>query len=548
MLRRLNHLGLTLCVLLLLSAVLLWATGYVQVATTPGRAGASQTHNHQADSGRADAADTHEHHGHDHADHALDQEVHAPSQRVAVTREQVTRLGIKISRAAPGIIRRKIRAAAELKVNSDRLAHVVPRAAGIVRQVSKTVGDRVEAGETLAWIESDELAQAKLDFYAKHAEVGCCEIELPRAKAIFENVARLMEHLEQEAPKESLHKLDGLEMGKYRGQLLTTYAAYLSARATHEQEASLHARKVSSDREILDAERVLRQSRAKFHAAMDTARYETRMAYSEAAQARQVAVFDAVAAEKQLRLKGADDDVIAKLRGLVPTLADVKPCLCDNPNCTVGSLPSVSEGLRNDGRFAWYELQAPFAGTVIGKHMALGESIDESTEVFTIADLSSVWVEMVISQAAASVVKAGQTVTLHLPDGSECDATIDYISPLVVAETRTALARATLDNSTGQFRPGTFVDASIFIPSTKEVLVIPKKSVQLVNDHTCVFVWGKADFELRHVKTGITDGIQIEILEGLKPGEAYATDNAFHLKAELAKASGGESGGHGHAH
>jgi cobalt-zinc-cadmium efflux system membrane fusion protein len=178
----------------------------------------------------------------------------------------------------------------------------------------------------------------------------------------------------------------------------------------------------------------------------------------------------------------------------------------------------------------------------------MGESIDETVEVFTIADLSSVWVDLAISQSDISSVKKGHTVTVRLPDGSTSETKIEFISPIVAANTRTALARASLRNPNGQFKPGTFVDTGILVPSEKEAVVIPKASVQLVNDHTCVFVWGNSDFELREVKTGITDGRQIEILQGLKPGEAVVSENAFHLKAEFAKSAAGGVSGHGHAH
>ena len=476
-------------------------------------------------------------------------EGHGQSQRVSVTQEQVTRLGIKITRATRGIVRREIRAPGEIKVNSDRVAHVVPRAAGIVREVRKALGDRVRAGEMLAWIESDELAEAKLDFYAKESEVGCCEIKLPRAKAIFENVAKLTSLLQAEATEEEIHKLNALEMGKYRGQLLTIYTAYLAARANHEREVNLRAKNVSSGQEILNAETALRQSRATFHAIIDTTRYETLIAYTETAQERQVAAFNSIAAEKRLRLKGAGDKVVDKLRALVPKVGGLEPCLCDDPNCEEGKLPSIADALRKDSRFAWYAVRAPFDGTVIGKHIVMGESIDKTSEVFTIANLSSVWLDLAISQDAISSVQEGHTVTIRLPDGSESETTIEFISPLVAPDTRTALARGTLANPNGRFRPGTFVDAAILVPSKEETVVIPKTSVQLVHDHPNVFVWGKADFELREVKTGITDGVQIEILEGLAPGEAYASENAFHLKAEFIKSSAGEAGAHaGHSH
>jgi membrane fusion protein, heavy metal efflux system len=492
------------------------------------------------------------HDGHEHAGHAHDDaEGHGceEARQVPVTQEQVSRLGIKISRAVSGAIRREVRVPGEIKINSDRVAHVVPRAAGVVREVAKSVGDLVKSGEILAWIESDELADSKLDFYAKMSEVGCCEIKLPRAKQLFENVARLVALFKKGATEAEIEKLDGLEMGAYRGQLLTAFANLQAAQTTYDREADLHAKSISSGRELLAAETSLRQARARFHAAMDTARYETFLAYSEAAQERQVSGFNAVAAEKQLRLKGADDQVVAELRALVPKTAGLEPCLCNDPNCKEGELPSMADALAKDDRFAWYPLRSPFDGTLIEKHIAIGESIDKSAEVFTVADLSSVWVDLAISQDNIPVVREGYSVTVHLPDGSKSETKIAFLSPIVAEETRTALARATLDNAGGQFRPGTFIEAGIKVPSREEVVLVPKASVQLVDDHSCVFVWGKAAFELREVETGATDGAQVEILRGLDSGDAVASVNAFHLKAEYIKSAAGDLGAHhGHSH
>ncbi|MDP7288781.1 MAG: efflux RND transporter periplasmic adaptor subunit [Phycisphaerae bacterium] len=493
-----------------------------------------------------------EHDGHAHAEKGKEKpghEGHDHSNSVTVTQEQAKRLGIKISRATRGSVSRVIRAPGEIKVNSDRMAHVAPRAAGVVREVLKILGDSVKSGETLAWIESDKLAEAKLDFYAKETEVGCCEIRLPRAQAIFENVAKLTAILAKEPDESEIRKLDKLEMGKYRGLFLTSYSAYLAARTNHKRESELHAKKISSGRELLAAETAMTQARTKFNAIVDTARFETLVAYTEAAQERQVAAFNAVAAEKRLRLKGADDKVVAALRALVPKTAGLKPCTCDDPNCKDGQLPSVADTLGKDGRFNLYALQAPFGGTVIAKHIVVGESIDETVEVFTVANLSSIWVDLAISQDNISLVQAGQNVTIGLPDGSKPEAKIEFISPIIAAESRTAMARVILPNPTGKLRPGTFVDAGIVVPSQAEGVVVPKSAIQLVHDHPCVFVWGHGDFELREIVPGVTDGNQVEILRGLKVGEAVASAGAFHLKAEYAKSRAGDTGGgHGHPH
>jgi len=363
------------------------------------------------------------------------------------------------------------------------------------------------------------------------------------------NVARLIAAIEKGAGEEDIKKLDGMEMGVYRGRLLTAYAAYRSAKTTHEWESRLCTKQISSGQDLLTAETKLAQARANFQAAMDTARYETLIAYTEAAQERQVAEFNAVAAEQQLRLNGADDEVVEVLRSLVPKTSGLEPCVCNDPNCKQDELPSVQEALGKDERFAWYALRSPFAGTLIEKHIALGESIDTTSEVFTIADLSSVWVDLAISQQSIPEVREDYSTTILLPDGSQPETIIQFVSPIIAPETRTALARATLENTGGRYRPGTFVEAVIQIPSGEEVVVVPKASVQLVNDQPSVFVWGSSAFELRKVKTGRSDSSKTEILRGLKAGEKVAAVNAFHLKAEYIKSAAGDLGAHhGHSH
>ena len=199
--------------------------------------------------------------------------------------------------------------------------------------------------------------------------------------------------------------------------------------------------------------------------------------------------------------------------------------------------------------FASYRIAAPSAGTVIEKNILLGEVVNEDATLFAVADLSSVWVDLEISQDSISSVQKGQTVEVRLPDGTSSIAELVHVSPTVSEDTRTALARAIVSNDSGKFRPGTFVQASILVPSQEEAVVIPKSSVQLVQDHPCVFVWGDAAFELREITMGVSDGREVEILTGLCEGEAVASENAFHLKAEYVKSMAGDMGAHaGHSH
>jgi len=195
------------------------------------------------------------------------------------------------------------------------------------------------------------------------------------------------------------------------------------------------------------------------------------------------------------------------------------------------------------------QIRAPFAGTIIAKHAVTGERAEPGQDVLLLSDLSTVWVNLAVSQDALSTVREGQQVTIRFPDGTTAKTQIGRIAPTIDPGTRTALARAELPNEDGAFRPGTFVEATISVPGAHESLVVPAASIQLVHDHPCVFVWDAGGFILREVVTGATDGKRVEIVQGLTAGEKVAAVNAFHLKAEFIKASAGDMGDHhGHAH
>ena len=199
--------------------------------------------------------------------------------------------------------------------------------------------------------------------------------------------------------------------------------------------------------------------------------------------------------------------------------------------------------------FTSYQIKAPFDGTIIGKHIVLGEVVGDSSEVFVMADLSTVWVDLLVNQRQISSVRVGQQASV-LPEGASRPASgeVGYIGSVVDAKTRTAVVRAVLNNGDGRYRPGVFATGRIKVKQAGEVVVVPSASVQTVNDQACVFVKDGDAFVLRYVTTGMTDRGRIEIVSGVNAGDEIVTQNAFHLKAELAKQAGGGQAGHGHVH
>ncbi|TYO95016.1 cobalt-zinc-cadmium efflux system membrane fusion protein [Geothermobacter ehrlichii] len=192
-----------------------------------------------------------------------------------------------------------------------------------------------------------------------------------------------------------------------------------------------------------------------------------------------------------------------------------------------------------------YEVRAPFDGTVIQKHISLGEALSDTSEAFVVADLSTVWADINVYQKDLARVRKGQKVVIDLGHGiPTVSRTLSYVGPLVGEETRTALARAVLPNPHGDLRPGMFITARVATDSTEVPLLVPKSALQTLEGRTVVFVLDEDGFEPRPVTIGRQNGLQVEIVNGLKAGEKYASTGAFTLKAQLSKGAFGD--GHGH--
>lgn len=183
-----------------------------------------------------------------------------------------------------------------------------------------------------------------------------------------------------------------------------------------------------------------------------------------------------------------------------------------------------------------YEILAPFDGTVISKRITLGEMRKEDYEAFLVSDLSSVWVNLNVSQKELSKVKEGQRVTVSTGNGiPDAEGKIAYIEPVVGNKTRSAVARVVLPNPERQWRPGLFVTAKVTVDSKEVALMLPKAAVQTLEGKPVVFVREGEEFEPKPVKIGLSNGSRVEILSGLRAGDQYAAKQTFVLKAELGK-------------
>jgi cobalt-zinc-cadmium efflux system membrane fusion protein len=185
-----------------------------------------------------------------------------------------------------------------------------------------------------------------------------------------------------------------------------------------------------------------------------------------------------------------------------------------------------------------YELRAPFDAVVVEKHLTVGEVVDETSNAFTLSDLSRVWATFAVAPRDLARVTTGRSVTVSAPDlGAEVEGKVNYVGSLLGEQNRAATVRATLANPNGAWRPGLFVSVAVNVERFNAAVAVPESALQSWEEQTVVFARTDEGFETRPVKTGRREAGQVEITAGLAAGTQVAAAGSFVLKSELGKAS-----------
>lgn len=184
-----------------------------------------------------------------------------------------------------------------------------------------------------------------------------------------------------------------------------------------------------------------------------------------------------------------------------------------------------------------YSLKSPLKGEIISKNATLGSLIGSDQEVFKIADLDTVWVELGIYANDLVRIKPGHKIMIKpLKDEKPAaQAVITHISPVIDEHTRTATAIALLPNENRNWYPGAYVRAEIVVDETIVPVAVLRNAIQEIDGKKIVFVLHPDGFEKRTVVLGQSDKDYVEIIDGLQVGVDYAASNTFLLKAEDGK-------------
>ena len=183
-----------------------------------------------------------------------------------------------------------------------------------------------------------------------------------------------------------------------------------------------------------------------------------------------------------------------------------------------------------------YSVTSPISGVVLARNASVGTVAIEGAPLFEIADLSSLWVDLHIFGADAQHIRPGVPVTVtRMSDGVTVDTTLERVLPGTATASQSTVARATIANADGLWRPGSAVKARITVEQQPATLVVPLSALQSFRDWTVAFVRVGDTFEIRPLELGKRDATRVEVLSGLKAGDQVVVEQSYLVKADIEK-------------
>ena len=215
--------------------------------------------------------------------------------------------------------------------------------------------------------------------------------------------------------------------------------------------------------------------------------------------------------------------------------------LWDVPKTEIERLEKTREPSRT------FPLLAPRSGIIVAKAAIEGAFVDPSTELYTLSDLSKLWVLVDLYERDAPYVHVGDHAKLTIEgENAPLDGTVAFLAPTIDEATRTVKARFVVDNKAGRMRPGAFASAELPL-AIGSGLVVPESAVIRTGTRSIVFLVHDNHIQPREVTLGPAAGDVYRVEAGLGAGDRVATGAQFLLDSESRlRASSGGGGGHVH--
>ncbi len=538
MIKKIKHASAALFVFLTLSGVFLWLTvrePSVSATTEANHAG------HEEEDKRAESSE--EEHGHD--DHnetvgdlsALEKQFCEHKKRTVDCDNCRFELGVvKIepsvakSLISTGIVEERpavvtLHVTGEVQFDQTRMVEVPSVGSGRVIRVNAFLGQQVKAGDILAVIQSADFGEAKAAYLKAYTNLEISHKEQERQTSINAALEKLLASLSdgQQIVWEREFINGGNEfqkelIGEWKSKLGAASARLKLARSVYEREKDLWTKQISSKSDYETASQELQAAQAEYASLLEEVQLNLRLNKLRADNAARQAEAELAAAEQRLHTFGLNDAAIQ-------------------------ALPHS----KNNGDFARLEVKAPRTGTIIAQNISEGKQVDTTQSLYTIADLSNLWVWCNLYEKDIAILHD------RLSEGNPPEALVrvaafkdaafsgkvDLIGSAVDEQTRTIKVRIQVKNEQAKLKPGMFANVEILISSPEtgsgeQIIAVPQDAVVSDGGKSFVFQHLRDDLWVRRdVKLGRKQGRYMEILDGISQGAKVVTVGGFMLKSDI---------------
>lgn len=415
---------------------------------------------------------------------------HEEGGEVELSPEAIAAAGIEIVGVTQRPAVALLRATGTVEANQQLTQQVTPLVSGRVERVYPVLGDRVSAGSVIAIISSPDAAEM-------HGKLHEAETRLDLAQQSYARVQR----------------------AENRSAVLQAKARLDEAEATLRRTRRLIELGAGAGKDLIAAETAHKTAKAEYD-------YQSNISLNREVQEARAEVETARVEVSHLR----------------------------NSLRTLGATLAAGEHAKTGHDTSIITLRAPVSGTVTERLVNAGAGIEAGKPLFTISNISTLWVIANVPEAQVSALKVGAPAEVRATAAAQAviNGRVTYIDPMLNEETRTARVRVEIANPGERLKVGMFVEVGFQTGAVGEgsaggdELVIPEEAVQRIGERTVVFMPKEDEpghFEVRDVELGGTVEGYHRVLGGLSLGDRVVTKGSFTLKTQMMK---GEMGEHGH--
>jgi cobalt-zinc-cadmium efflux system membrane fusion protein len=472
---------------------------------------------------------------------------------VVLTAEQEALAGIKVETVRPRQIQEVLTVPGVVTSMTKGRSLVTPPVAGRIVAINVELGSSVRQGQTLAILESSELAEtwaaiaeaersrdaAGAALKESNTEVRLAEVRLSSARS---NLARQTELATAGAFSQAPLQQAQSELSDAQSELLSLQKEEASHAELVRRLENLYRDGIVSKSELEAARLELQQdqirlerSLARVSSAKSTVERERTIASRGLLNAKELQSAEAEVKASQLELERAKGRTRSAEAALANATRAVTNARALYRSHTAGGAASV-------GRVS---LVAPISGTVTHLDVTKGQAVDRTQALMEVENLSSVWVTANVPEQSYPQVRVGADVMLQVTGlgDEQFEGVVQIVGSRVDPKTRAIPVQCLVRGVSGRLKPNMFASVSIAHGTGKQLLAVPASAV--VSDGKTSFVFVKSgDGYLRtEVEVGERSGGYVAINSGLAGGESVVSQGSFILLSELKKA---ELKGHDH--